>query len=120
MTPPFIPPLGILINTGNPYARKATPAWIAKRLRRHAGAPARVKARQEAIKKRQEDVENFRRHLEREKAELREAKLREVASLYPISLAQVSRIARGESYPSVTQPTPSPSNPKLRNADLKR
>ena len=51
MTSPFIPPLGTLINTGKPYAHKVTPAWIAKRLRRHAGAPARVKARYEAFKK---------------------------------------------------------------------
>jgi len=68
MTPPFIPPLGTLVNTGKPYAHKVTPAWIAKRLRRHAGAPARVKARYEATKKRQEDTENFRRHLEKERA----------------------------------------------------
>ena len=53
MTPPYTLPLGTLICSGKPYAHRVTPAWIAKRLRRHAGAPARIKAREFNNKQRQ-------------------------------------------------------------------
>jgi len=48
MTPPTIPPIGTLITSGNHYPRKVTPAWIAKRLRRHAKASERIAANQKA------------------------------------------------------------------------
>lgn len=53
MTPPTIPPTGTLITSGNHYLRKVTPAWIAKRLRRHAKASERMTTREFERKQRQ-------------------------------------------------------------------
>jgi hypothetical protein len=47
-------------------------------------------------------------------------KLREVVIFYPLSLAQIHRIASGTNWKPVTRPAPSPSNTEPQNAASKR